>query len=403
MSNCNDDFYRSWILRYRWGNKYDSKVMSQYLRDNFEDIQLNPGQGKISGSTSIALGMLSVAGAMCFLAPELLTMPEARGFYAANSQVFRVILDLVIALSFGLGFFAVARGAFRLGLTGCLAALTAALLGTMKLDIALPQFRSIYAGLDYFILTLIILALVFIPLERMFPKFSQQNVLRKGWTTDLKYFMFSHVGLQLISFFTIIPIQAWLQWAVDIEFQNWVASQPFWLQFIGILFAVDITTYWIHRLMHEWPWLWKFHAVHHSSEQMDWLSSSRLHVVEIVLNRFVGYLPIFVLGFAPGPTFAYLVFVSFHAIFIHANVRLRFPVLRWLIATPEFHHWHHSSEDEAVDKNYAGFLPIYDVIFGTAHMPDHVSTRYGTRSDDVPDGYVAQFMFPFRVTSKSTD
>jgi sterol desaturase/sphingolipid hydroxylase (fatty acid hydroxylase superfamily) len=76
--------------------------------------------------------------------------------------------------------------------------------------------------------------------------------------------------------------------------------------------------------------------------------------------------------------------------------------LRWLLATPEFHHWHHSSEDEAVDKNYAGFLPIYDVIFGTAHLPDHISTRYGTRSDTVPEGYVAQFLYPFRRSAKDT-
>ncbi|MDC0663559.1 sterol desaturase family protein [Marinobacter sp. SS21] len=241
-----------------------------------------------------------------------------------------------------------------------------------------------------------ILALVFIPLERAFPKDPEQKVLRKGWVTDLKYFMVSHLGIQLISFFTIIPIQVYLHQASNWELQQWIAAQPIWLQFIEILLVVDFGTYWIHRAMHEVPALWKIHAVHHSTEQMDWLASSRLHVLEILANRFAGYLPIFILGFAPSAVYAYLVFVSFHAIFIHANVRLRFPVLRWLIATPEFHHWHHSSEDAAVDKNYAGFLPVYDVLFGTTYLPTTTASRYGTRSNDVPEGIVGQFLYPFR-------
>ena len=120
-------------------------------------------------------------------------------------------------------------------------------------------------------------------------------------------------------------------------------------------------------------------------------------MVEIIANRFIGYLPIFILGFSPSAVYAYLVFVSFHAIFIHANVRFRFPGVRWLIATPEFHHWHHSSEDEAVDKNYAAFLPIYDKLFGTLIMPDRLAAEYGTRaSTQVPEGVVKQFLFPFR-------
>ncbi len=141
----------------------------------------------------------------------------------------------------------------------------------------------------------------------------------------MKYFLFSHVGVQLISFFTVIPIQVFLHDHVHRGFQQWVAAQPLWLQFLELLVVVDLASYWIHRAFHEVPGLWKFHAVHHSSERLDWMASSRLHLVEIIANRFAGYLPIFVLGFAPSAVYAYLVFISFHAIFIHANVRFRFP------------------------------------------------------------------------------
>ncbi|MDF1782298.1 MAG: sterol desaturase family protein [Alcanivoracaceae bacterium] len=370
--------------------------MTEYLRDNYEEVDLTPGRGRLSATIAVGLGLLSALAGLCFLFPELFTTPEFRGFY--NATVLRNILFVAIATAFFAGFISTLRHENRrFGLIGMLLACVAALLGSGQLDVPAVAGRSVYAGIDYFVLTLLVLALVFIPLERLFAKVPQQRILRSGWVTDMKYFLFSHVGLQLISFFTVIPIQVFLHNKVDIGFQQAIAAQPLWLQFIEILLVIDFGTYWIHRTMHEVPALWKFHAVHHSSEQMDWLASSRLHVVEILVNRFAGYLPIFILGFDPAAVYAYLVFVSFHAIFIHANVRIRFPVLRWLLATPEFHHWHHSSEDDAVDKNYAGFLPIYDVLFRTCYLPAHVATRFGTRaSTRVPEGIVAQFMFPFK-------
>lgn len=375
--------------------------MTDFLRERYEEVDLTPGQGKITATISIGLGFLSLLGGACFLYPSLFTTPEFRPFY--NADVLQVALFLGVWISFVCGFFSVFRHEeARYGVLGMVLACTGALLGSGRLDVPAVDGRSLYAGLDYFILTLLLLALVFIPLERAFPKDPQQRVLRGGWITDIKYFLFSHVALQLISFFTVIPIQVFLHDKVDVGFQQWVASQPLWLQFIAILAVVDFGSYWIHRAFHEVPWLWKFHAVHHSTTQMDWLASSRLHVVEIIANRFIGYLPIFLLGFSPSAVYAYLVFVSFHAIFIHANVRFRFPVLRWVLATPEFHHWHHSSEDEAVDKNYAAFLPIYDKLFGTLIMPKRLAATYGTRaSTQVPEGMVGQFLYPFKREKQS--
>ena len=94
--------------------------------------------------------------------------------------------------------------------------------------------------------------------------------------------------------------------------------------------------------------------------------------------------------------FAYLIFISFHAIFIHSNVRFRFPYLRWIIATPEFHHWHHSSEKPAIDKNYAAFIPLYDVIFKSVYMPNHLASVYGTVGYNIPNSFVKQFTWPFK-------
>jgi sterol desaturase/sphingolipid hydroxylase (fatty acid hydroxylase superfamily) len=105
---------------------------------------------------------------------------------------------------------------------------------------------------------------------------------------------------------------------------------------------------------------------------------------------------VFVLGFAPPAVYAYVAFVSIHAVFIHANVRWRFPVLRWILTTPEYHHWHHTSDEEGIDKNFAGFLPLLDVAFGTAHQPDYWPKRYGTVKFQPPESWLGQLAYPFR-------
>lgn len=369
---------------------------SDYLRETYENVDLTPGKGRNTAALSIALGSLSFLGSLCFLFPLLFTTPEFRSLY--NIPVMKAILYLSLSLGAIFGSYAVFHHPQkRYGLIGILLSCGAAVLGSGFLEPVNLQLQGLYTGLDYFILTLLILGLVFIPLERAFPKEPQQLILRKGWITDLKYFMFSHLGVQLISFFTVIPIQIFLKNHVTGSFQASVASQPVWLQFIEILIVVDFATYWVHRALHEIPALWKIHAVHHSSAEMDWLASSRLHVFEIIFNRFAGYLPIFVFGFSPAAIYGYLVFVSFHAIFIHANLRFRFPVLRWLLATPEFHHWHHSSEAPAIDKNYAAFLPVYDLLFQTCYLPPHLAKTFSTVSDPVPEGMWGQFLYPFRA------
>ena len=370
--------------------------MTAQLREKFEDVTLNPGQGKITAFVAMSFGLLTILAACCFLFPSLLTTPELRPFYAQHREELRLILIGFIIVAAGCGLYSAINGN-RYGFIGLLFSIIAALLGSGQLDVpTITSSRSFYAGFDYFVLTLVLLALVFIPMERLFPKNPEQKVLRKGWITDMKYFMFSHIGVQLIAFFTIIPVQVWISNMPNNPIPAVIQAQPYWLQFIQILIVVDFTTYWVHRSMHEINWLWRFHAIHHSTEHMDWLASSRLHIGEMLYTRFIGAIPIFLCGFSPSAVYAYLVFISFHAIFIHANVSFRFPVIRWLIATPEFHHWHHSSEKPAIDKNYAAFIPLYDKLFKTMYLPKHLASQYGTVGYKIPHGVTGQFVWPFK-------
>ena len=353
--------------------------------------------GKRAAVASGLLGALCVLGELCFLLPELLVTRDALPFYQANVPLFRGLLQASILATFALG----AAGVLLLrakahGLLGIGLGAVALLMGGAEAEpLGIEGHRRFAAGLDYFVLELLVLGLLFIPLERLFA-LREQRIFRAGWQTDLKHFFVSHAGVQLLSFAAMIPAHALFAWAVDFDFQRAVAAQPLALQFVEILLAVDFVTYWVHRAFHRVPALWSFHAIHHSSRQLDWLAGSRMHLVDVLLTRAAGFLPVFVLGFAPAALYAYVVFVSFHAVFIHANVRWRLPWLRWVVATPHFHHWHHTSDEEGIDRNFAAFLPLLDRLFGTAHLPRHWPREYGTVEFQPPESYLGQLAYPFR-------
>lgn len=353
------------------------------------------GSGWVSGTLSVVLGAMGLGGVICFLFPDLLTTPEIRN--AVPLAFLRGLLHVVLVAAFVLGALSVLLWRNRrLGLSGLGLSTLAQLLG----GASLPErsvTSSVYLGLDWFLLNLFFLALIFVPLERLFPHRREQGVFRLGWRLDLVYFFVSHLLVQVSVYLTLMPAGVFFAWAVSAPLQHAVSSQPTVVQFCEIVIVSDLCEYWIHRAMHEVPALWRFHAIHHSCERMDWLAASRLHLVDVVLVRALTFVPLFVLGFSQTAVFAYLVFVSFHAIFIHANVGVRFGVLDRVIATPRFHHWHHSAEREAIDKNFAVHLPLLDRLFGTLLMPDdgRWPSAYGIEGHPVPSSFAAQTVYPF--------
>jgi sterol desaturase/sphingolipid hydroxylase (fatty acid hydroxylase superfamily) len=358
--------------------------------------------GKRSGVSSGLLGVLCVLGELCFLLPDLLVTKDALPFYGAHIAFFRGLLQAAILATFVLGAASILLLRSKLhGLIGIGLGSVALLMGGAEAEPVEVGRRALSAGIDYLVLELLVLGLIFVPLERLFA-LRKQSIFRAGWQTDLKHFFVSHAGVQLISLASMVPAQALFASSVRLDFQEAVAAQPFWLQFLEILLAVDLVAYWVHRAFHKIPWLWNFHAIHHSSRQLDWLAGSRMHVVDAFVTRAAGFLPVFLLGFAPAPLYAYIAFVSFHAVYLHSNTRWRWPVLRWIITTPEYHHWHHTSDEEGIDKNYAGMLPILDVVFGSAHLPDHWPKRYGTVKFQPPESWVGQLLYPFRRHRRET-
>jgi sterol desaturase/sphingolipid hydroxylase (fatty acid hydroxylase superfamily) len=167
------------------------------------------------------------------------------------------------------------------------------------------------------------------------------------------------------------------------------------VQFIMAMFLTDLTQYWFHRVFHRIPFLWGFHAVHHSARSMDWLAGGRMHFAEIVLLRGVTSLPLLTLGFLPSVMQAYIGMVYVYSSLVHANIRGDFDRLGRFIVVPRFHHWHHALEAEGIDKNFAIHFPWLDRVFGTHYFPKgRWPQGYGV-PEAVPDGYLAQMRYPF--------
>ncbi len=248
---------------------------------------------------------------------------------------------------------------------------------------------------------LILLMAVFVPLERL-AALHPQKVFRPGFATDLTYYFVSSLvpGLALVPLATVL---AWgLHALLPTGLHAWAAGLSLPARLAAALAVGEIGFYWGHRWSHEIPLLWRFHAVHHSAERMDWLVNTRAHPVDIIFTRLCGFVPIYVLGLARPVGHAtdmapmlVLLLGTVWGFFIHANLRWRLGWLGWLVATPAFHHWHHTN-DAYRDRNYAAMLPVLDRIFGTSHVPRHQwPARYGTDSP-MAAGFAGQMMAPVR-------
>jgi len=357
---------------------------------------LKPGIGLASGVLALTLAFLSLLGVAAFHFPQYLTTPELRHVYSAS--VIQYIMFGAMVLAGSISVLNLILGRSR-GLNGVAAAIIAACLVLGATHAPIHDFpdHTPYIGLDWFILDLLGSTVIFAAIEKLFPLYKGQTIFRREWQTDMVHFTVNHfiVGLALLT--VNFAIHRLFGWMANDTLQDKVQSLPFLPQLLLCVLAADVVQYWTHRSYHEIPFLWRFHAVHHSAKTMDWLAGSRQHILELICTR-VGVLgALYVLGFSKGVMDAYIIIVGFQAVFNHANVHLPWGPLKYLIVTPDFHHWHHSSDDVAIDRNYAAHYAFLDHLFGTAIKGQTgFPVKYGVKGDYMPDGFTRQLMFPFR-------
>jgi len=371
-------------------------MSDEFFRRVFGDSEpAHLGSGWLSGVSSVFLGLLGLGGTLCLRFPQLLTLPDARAQYPL--AIMRLLIQGTIFATF---VFAAVSAVFRqrkvLALAGATLALAATALGGGAVPLPQEVTTRTGIGLDWFLLDLLVMTVVFVPLERIWPLHPGQGTFRPEWTTDAFYFVATHLPAQLMNFLMLLPAALASPWLAIPKLQAFVGHWPFMVQLLAVIVVADLSQYAVHRAFHQIPVLWRFHAVHHSIRTMDWIAGSRSHFVDIAITRGLIMIPLALCGFSQAAIIGYILFVSFHATWSHTDFRPRILRLEEYFVTPRYHHWHHAAQAEAIDCNFAIHFPWIDRLFGTHHFPkDQWPASYGLRGSSVRPGFFRQFVDPF--------
>lgn len=356
--------------------------------------ELRFGDGKISGVCSVVLGLMSLLAVFAYLYPGLLTTTELRQVYDAVFLQKVLKYGMYFSLFFGvLTLFLNRRKYMSLGCVGISLTLAAFALGGYNIPVGPVHPAKLSLGVDWLILAFLGSVFVFMVLEKIFPKYKEQVIFRPEWDVDFFYFCFNHLAISAILIYANYHVTHF-DWAVSNSFQSFIQSVPVLIQFMVILLCADFVLYWEHRGFHEIKFLWPIHAVHHSIENLDWLSGSRGHFVQVFSERAMVMVPLYLLGVGEQALNIYVTFAALQAILIHCNLKFSFGFLKYIFVTPQFHHWHHSSEEPAIDTNYSAHTVLFDRLFKTYHLPeDKWPAEYGT-TVRLPRSVVGQALYP---------
>ena len=372
------------------------------MTDNYQyrdrDVSLNTdkqfrfGEGRISGYCSVVLGGLSLLAVLAYLYPAQLTTIELRQVY--DAEVLQHVLKYGMYFSLLLGLLTfIFNGYRRMGSIGIALTLIAFALGGYTIPVGPVDPLRLSLGVDWLILAFLGSTFIFMLLEKLFPKYKDQVILRSEWSLDLFYFCINHLMISAILIYGNHHASLF-NWAIYPQLQATLQSIPLLFQFVLVVLCADFVLYWEHRLYHEVKILWPVHAVHHSVENLDWLAGSRGHFIQVFSERALVMIPLYLLGVDETALNIYVAFAALQAILIHCNLSWSFGILKYVFVTPQFHHWHHSSEKPAIDTNYSAHTVLFDRIFNSYHMPTtHWPADYGT-TVRLPRTFLGQLFYP---------
>lgn len=242
-------------------------------------------------------------------------------------------------------------------------------------------------------------AVMYAPIEWLRPARERRAAWRRpGWGTDLAFYFGQSVVL--------LPLFTGILYAISAPLRGWAGLAPVQAGFatlpglaqVGVVIVLsDLMLYWGHRAQHAWGPLWRFHAVHHTSRDVDWLAAYREHPLDGLYTQLWVNLPAMLLGIDLRMWVGLVVFRGLWAILVHTNARVPLGPLKWLFGSPEFHRAHHAADRDA--GHYANLAPWLDVAFGT-HGSSQEPERLGIEEPH-PDGWLGLLLWPFRIARPS--
>jgi sterol desaturase/sphingolipid hydroxylase (fatty acid hydroxylase superfamily) len=246
-----------------------------------------------------------------------------------------------------------------------------------------------------------IIAIVFIPLERLIPFRPKQRLFRPLIVLDLLHYFVGGVLTIVFVRITYMFLPQFSSWGIH-QLKWSVHGLPWWQQVLYWEIGWTFLGYWLHRLEHVWAPLWRMHSIHESSKELDWLSAFRLHPLEPAMFQVLTIVPLWLIGMEYPVAVGYTIYSYVFTHIQHANVRfLPLGPLKYILPTPEFHRWHHArmydenGEERPAMQNF-GQYPIWDVLFGTFYLPDSKPAALGSAyGDQIPTDYLAQLAYPF--------
>lgn len=257
---------------------------------------------------------------------------------------------------------------------------------------------------QHLIVWLLGFALAFAVLYRLTPCNTSQHFQKRSFITNMAYYFIMpffgrivsgiYTGLGVLLFFRSVPQDEIFQ-AFKTGYGP-MAAMPIWLQAAIIFIVSDIFLYWAHRSFHTSK-LWPFHAVHHSSTQVDWHSTYRFHPVNVWLTFTLVDIIMMFAGFSLEAVTLMGAFNAMYSAMVHANLNWSFGPFKTIFASPVFHRWHHTTQAQGLNKNFAPTFPLLDIVFGTYYMPEgELPQSYGITGNPVPEKFIDQLFYPLR-------
>ena len=242
-------------------------------------------------------------------------------------------------------------------------------------------------------------------LELAFPWRKNQPAIRTDFWLDgfymfFNFFLFSLIGYNAVS---NVAVEAFNDFLALFGINNLVAFQiaswPVWSQFLLLFVVADFIQWNVHRWLHHSPWLWEFHKVHHSVEEMGFAAHLRYHWMETIVYKSVQYIPLSMIGFGLDDFFILHLVTILIGHLNHANVKITYGPLKYVLNNPVMHLWHHAKNIPAGSHgvNYGISLSLWDYLFGTAYIPNqNANEQLGFEDQEIfPKTFLQQLTHPW--------